>query len=91
MLGFGSYDSNKLSKKRTTLVHDMRRASKNILYTVANSGYYASDAKVDTVNHMDELFVQINLRLLAGFAVAEIALLLVKALTGRKRRKRKES
>ena len=86
MLGFGSYDSNKLSKKRTTLVHDMRRASKNILYTVANSGYYASGAEVDTTNHMDELFNYINLRLLAGFAAVEIVLLLVKAATGRKRK-----
>ena len=86
MLGFGSYDSNKLSKKRTTLVHDMRRASKNILYTVANSGYYASGAEVDTTNHMDELFTYINLRLLAGFAAVEIVLLLVKAATGRKRK-----
>lgn len=40
MLGYGSYDSNELSKKSQTLANGLRRASHNILYTVANSGYY---------------------------------------------------
>lgn len=40
MLGYGTYDTNELSKKSTTQAISLRRASKNILFTVANSGYY---------------------------------------------------
>lgn len=85
MLGFGSHDSNKLAKKYPTLMHAMRRASRNILYTVANSGYYATDAEVDTVNHMDELFTRINAALLIAFVLAEGLLILCHAACGKRR------
>jgi beta-glucosidase len=46
MLGYGTYETNELSKKSVTEAVSLRRASHNILYTIANSGYYG----VSTVN-----------------------------------------
>lgn len=40
MLGYGTYASSALSSKSNTLAVELRRASHNILYTIANSGYY---------------------------------------------------
>lgn len=40
MLGYGTYETNELTKKSVTQAIALRRASHNILYTVANSGYY---------------------------------------------------
>ena len=40
MLGYGNYDTNSLSQKSATVQQSLRRAAKNILYTVANSGNY---------------------------------------------------
>lgn len=87
MLGFGSYDTNKLSKKYATLAQEMREACKNILYTVANSGYYASDAQADTTNHMDALFLRLNMGLLAALAAVELLLCLIQMVARRRRRR----
>lgn len=87
MLGYGSYESNKLSKKNPSLSLAMRQASKNILYTVANSGYYLQGQPVDTVNHMDALFGQIN-RMAAGVLIALEVLLLAVQFISRKRKKK---
>ena len=41
MLGQGTFPANRLTDdKNASLVSAMRQACKNILYTVANSGYY---------------------------------------------------
>lgn len=40
MLGYGSYATNELSTKKATVQQSLRRAAKNILYTIANSGCY---------------------------------------------------
>lgn len=40
MLGYGNYATNELTKKSATQAVDLRRASHNILYTIANSGVY---------------------------------------------------
>ncbi|MBQ8082152.1 MAG: glycoside hydrolase family 3 C-terminal domain-containing protein [Clostridia bacterium] len=45
MLGYGSYATNELSTKKATTLLNLRRAAKNILYTVANSGYYGVGLK----------------------------------------------
>lgn len=90
MLGFGSYDTNNLNRKYETLAQDMRTACKNILYTVANSGYYADDAQAETVNHMDALFLRLNTGLLAALAAVELVLWLAKGLAGRSARKRRK-
>lgn len=39
-LGYGNYATNELTKKSATQAVDLRRASHNILYTIANSGVY---------------------------------------------------
>ncbi len=90
MLGYGSYDSNKLDKKNTTLLIAMRKASKNILYTIANSGYYAEGQPVDTVNRMDELFAKVNTAAVIAF-VALGLLVIIGQLAFRHRAKKKNS
>ncbi len=75
MLGFGSYPSNDLDRTSATLAIAMRKACKNILYTVANSGYYAGEAEIDTTNHMDELFNTINMYLIIALVVVEVLLI----------------
>ena len=89
MLGYGSYDSNKLDKNNTTLLHAMRTASKNILYTVANSGYYAEGTPLDHVNHMDELFNNINRYAIYSLVALEVIVLgcLLLSLLKSKRKK----
>ncbi len=73
MLGYGNYDTNELDRKNDNVVAAMRRACKNILYTVANSGYYATEEVVETENKMDALFQQ-------GNTIAAIALGALEAL-----------
>ena len=92
MLGYGSYDSNKLTQKSATLLYAMRRACKNILYTVVNSGYYESADETEpteTVNKMDQLFGQINLTAGCALGVLELLLLvwLVVKMTKKKAKK----
>ena len=89
MLGYGSYESNELDSSSATLVNAMRQACKNILYTVANSGYYADGETTETVNHMDELFRTVNTAAIAILGVLELALLIQLALQVRKQKKNK--
>lgn len=90
MLGYGSYDTNELNKKSATVAVALRRASKNILYTVVNSGYYAGEATVDPVNHMDELFGLINKTAACALAALE-ALIIIAQILNRKKRTRKNT
>ena len=89
MLGYGSYESNELDSSSATLVNAMRQACKNILYTVANSGYYADGETTEAVNHMDELFKTVNTAAIAILGVLELALLIQLALQVRKQKKNK--
>ena len=89
MLGYGSYESNELDSSSATLVNAMRQACKNILYTVANSGYYADGETTEAVNHMDELFRTVNTAAIAILGVLELALLIQLALQVRKQKKNK--
>lgn len=89
MLGYGSYESNELDSSSATLVNAMRQASKNILYTVANSGYYAGEEPTETVNRMDELFRTVNIAAGAVLGALEIALLCQLVYQAHKRRKAK--
>ncbi len=47
MLGYGTYETNELTKKSVTQAIALRRASHNILYTIANSGYYGVGISAD--------------------------------------------
>ena len=66
MLGFNSAESNKLTDESATAVLAMRQACKNILYTVANSGYPASG-----MTNMTKLFVMIDVILAVVLIVVD--------------------
>ena len=59
MLGYGMAENNKLEDTDSaTCVLAMRQACKNILYTVANSGYYADEAAAQGgMSGMTRLFI----------------------------------
>lgn len=62
MLGFNSYESNKITDiDSATCVLALRQASKNILYTVGNSGNYTSeDAQAGGLDPMTKVFITID-------------------------------
>lgn len=73
MLGFNSYESNKITDTDSaTCVLALRQASKNILYTVGNSGNYTSeDAQAGGLDHMTKLFIAID----AAIGIVSLAIL----------------
>lgn len=73
MLGFNSYESNKITDTDSaTCVLSLRRASKNILYTVGNSGNYTSeDAQAGGLDHMTKVFIGVD----AAIAIVSLAIL----------------
>ena len=83
MLGFNSAESNKLTDESATAVLAMRQASKNILYTVANSGYYADGNPAAGMSNMTKLFVTVDV-ILAALLIAADAVVIVRF---RKKRK----
>jgi len=67
MLGQGMSKSNELDTSSATLVKAMRESCKNVLYNVANSGYYADAAAAaaaaeaaNSVSKMDQIFTMVN-------------------------------
>lgn len=77
MLGFNSAASNVLSDKSATAVKAMRQASKNILYTVANSGYYAGEEDpTGGMSNMTKLFMTVDISVGALIVVIELILIL---------------
>lgn len=62
MLGFNSYESNKITDiDSATCMLALRQASKNILYTVGNSGNYTSeDAQAGGLDPMTKVFITID-------------------------------
>ncbi len=62
MLGFNSAASNVLADKSATAVQAMRQASKNILYTIGNSGYYTlNDQSKGGMSNMTKIFLCLNI------------------------------
>lgn len=85
MLGFNSAASNVLSDKSATAIKAMRQSSKNILYTVGNSGYYAQGKQTGGgLTNMQKLFYGID----AGVAAAIILLLAIVLIRWRKKMKK---
>ncbi len=75
MLGFNGAASNVLSDQSATALLAMRQASKNILYTVGNSGYYTINEQTSGgLTNMQKIFYGIDA---AVAAVVIIALLIV--------------
>ena len=85
MLGFNSAASNVLSDKSATAVKAMRQSSKNILYTVGNSGYYTQGSQTEGgLTNMQKLFYGID----AAVAAAIILLLAIVLIRWRKKMKK---
>ena len=70
MLGFGFMPTDAFTDESATATLALRQASKNILYTIANSGYYLEGNPNAGMNNMDKLFVGID----AGIGVLIVAL-----------------
>ena len=86
MLGFGMAESNQFTDTdAATCVIAMRRACKNILYTTANSGYYAdaSSGSQEGISTMDQLFLTVNISVVL-LAIALEAIVLLPWLKKRK-------
>lgn len=62
MLGFNQHESNKNTDSDSpTLLKALRQASRNILYTVANSGNYtAEDANSGGMEQMTKIFIAVD-------------------------------
>lgn len=86
MLGFWKAQSTKFTDRSATVTLALRQASKNILYTIANSGYYmdSADAQQLGVSRMDKLFIMADTGIALGVVFVELVLLL------RRNRKRKK-
>lgn len=85
MLGFGTHKSNEITNTSPTMVLAMRRAAKNILYTVANSGNYTvPDPNADKMPNMTKLFIGIDAAV-AVVSLGIMALVLVRYFKKRKR------
>ena len=57
MLGFGFQASNQFTDRSATAALAMRQSCKNILYTVGNSGYYATGAQAGGMDNMTRTFL----------------------------------
>ena len=72
MLGFNSYPSNEITDTGSaTLVKALRQASKNIMYTVGNSGAYTNQSSQGGLDKMTTMFIGIDV--CVGIVVAGIA------------------
>lgn len=81
MLGFGRADSNQFKDRDSaTLQLAMRQSCKNILYTVANSGYYKDASAVENTDGMDrmtKLFLTVDLAVGGAALLSELLVLIL--------------
>ena len=86
MLGYGMAESNQVDTTAATVVIALRKACKNILYTVANSGYYkdATAMEISSVDNMGNLFKMLNTGTVIGAIVLEALVLIPWILKKRK-------
>lgn len=83
MLGYGNAQSNVLADQSATAVKAMRQSSKNILYTVANSGYYADGDPTGGMTNMNKIFITIDV-IVALLVIAIEAILILRFLKKKK-------
>ena len=78
MLGQGKFETNEFTNlDSATTVTALRQASKNILYTVANSGYYAdASASQGGMSNMTKIFVALDVGAVAVAVALEAVVLL---------------
>lgn len=85
MLGFFAAESNKITNTSATMVQAMRKAAKNILYTVSNSGNYTiPDPNADKMPNMTKMFIIID-ALAAAAGLGSMAIVLVRYFKKRKK------
>lgn len=83
MLGFLQHESNQMSDLDSpTLIKAMRQASKNIMYTVANSGAYTNSDGDGGLSPMTQLFILID----AAVVIASLGIMAVVLLRWKKKR-----
>lgn len=82
MLGFNSTESNVLSDRSATAILAMRQASKNIMYTIVNSGYYADGDPTGKLTNMDKIFIGVDVA--AGTLILAVEAILVIRLLRKK-------
>ncbi|MDO4521614.1 MAG: glycoside hydrolase family 3 C-terminal domain-containing protein [Eubacteriales bacterium] len=75
MLGYGSASSTQFPIESATVTKALRTSSKNIMYTIVNSGYYADGNPVGGMSNMDKLFLKVNVG--CGVVIALIAILVL--------------
>lgn len=84
MLGFNSYESNRITDTdAASCVLALRQASKNILYTVGNSGAYTIEKEARLVTPMTALFIAID----AAVVIVSVLIMAVVVIRWRKKRK----
>lgn len=78
MLGFNSYESNALTDTDSaTLVQVLRQASKNIMYTVANSGNYTVENPDEAgLDNMTLTFIGIDVAIAVVLTAVELIVVL---------------
>ena len=78
MLGFNSYESNALTDiDSATLVQALRQASKNIMYTVANSGNYTVENPDEAgLDNMTLTFIGIDVAIAVVLTAVELIVVL---------------
>lgn len=75
MLGFAMAESNKFTDQSATLVLAMRKACKNILYTVVNSGVYEKGDPTGKMTNMTKIFLAADAIFAVLFLGAQFLLL----------------
>jgi beta-glucosidase len=76
MLGFGTADTNKVDTESASNVVALRQASKDIIYTIANSGYYADGDPTGGISNMTKIFVTVDVIIAVLIIAAETVLIL---------------
>ncbi len=71
-LGFGYMPTDMFTDQSATATLAMRRACKNILYTIGNSGYYTNNTDQGGMDNMTKLFVGIDCGVGAVVIVLEV-------------------
>lgn len=83
MLGFNTYESNRITNTSATVVKAMRQAAKNICYTIANSGNYTiPDPDAGKMPFMNKLFIGVDV----GIGVVAVAVMALVLLRWKKKR-----
>lgn len=89
MLGFNGAATNVLADQSATAVKAMRQASKNILYTIGNSGYYTvNDASKGGLTNMQKIFYTVN-GCTAAVVIIPLAIVLIRFFKKNKKAKAK--